>query len=134
MSFKRTLTKLQLAQFFIGWIWGYTYLFMSYRIPPHASPNSRPNASEVDSNGFRPSVNLTRLQRKEQAHLSHARDAVNASVDAVSCLSDSGEAFTIVVTSIYIVPLIYLFIQFYLQSYRNGGQKSGVGQGKKVTY
>ncbi|KAI2788660.1 hypothetical protein POX_e06681 [Penicillium oxalicum] len=134
MSFKRTLTKLQLAQFFIGWIWGYTYLFMSYRIPPRASPNSRPNASEVDSNGFRPSENLTRLQRKEQAHLSHARDAVNASVDAVSCLSDSGEAFTIVVTSIYIVPLIYLFIQFYLQSYRNGGQKSGVGQGKKVTY
>lgn len=103
MSFKRTLTKLQLAQFFVGWVWGYTYLFMSYRVPVEVTGKS---------------INNGTTRALEAGH-----NIDKTHVDsAVSCLSDSGEAFTIIVTSIYIVPLIYLFAQFYIKSYRKQGK------------
>lgn len=103
MGFKRTLTKLQLAQFFVGWIWGYTYLFLSYRVPLDVTAKSIKNGSTpVLESGE--SLDKTPID------------------SAVSCLSDSGEAFTIIVTSIYIIPLIYLFVQFYTKSYRKGGK------------
>ncbi|KAF7716297.1 Uncharacterized protein PECH_005055 [Penicillium ucsense] len=123
VSFKRNLTKLQLAQFFVGWIWGYTYLFMSYRIP------SRPNAGKTERD-FVHSDNLTRVLRRDSPASLQKADVLHESVDAVSCLSDSGEAFTIVVTSVYIIPLIYLFIKFYLQSYRGNGK--GIRSGSQV--
>lgn len=49
-------------------------------------------------------------------------DIRKGSQSAVSCLSDSGEAFTIIVTSIYIIPLIYLFAQFYIKAYMKQGK------------
>ncbi|OOQ82390.1 hypothetical protein PEBR_39148 [Penicillium brasilianum] len=99
VSFKRTLTKLQLAQFFIGWIWGYTYLFMSYRVPIDVT------AKDIN-NGSTPAL----------------KEGISTSENAISCLSDSGEAFTIIVTSIYIIPLIYLFAQFYIKAYMRQGK------------
>lgn len=99
VSFKRTLTKLQLAQFFIGWIWGYTYLFISYRVPIDVT-------AKGINNGSAPALKAGML----------------TSENAVSCLSDSGEAFTIIVTSIYIIPLIYLFGQFYIKAYMKQGK------------
>jgi hypothetical protein len=41
-----------------------------------------------------------------------------ASDGAVTCLSDSGEVFCLIVGSIYLVPLIILFVQFFTKSYK----------------
>lgn len=78
-------------------------MFMSYRVP-------------VDVTGKDINNGSTRaLELSKNIDKTHV-DSI------VSCLSDSGEAFTILVTSIYIVPLIYLFAQFYIKSYRKQGK------------
>ncbi|KAF3394030.1 hypothetical protein F1880_005284 [Penicillium rolfsii] len=112
LGFKRTLTKLQLAQFFVGWIWGYTYLFMSYKVPLDVTTEDLKNRSmpRLDLSGSRDDI------RKG------SQIKMPTSERAVSCLSDSGEAFTIIVTSIYIIPLIYLFAQFYVKAYMKQGK------------
>lgn len=114
MGFKRTLTKLQLAQFFVGWIWGYTYLFMSYKVPLDVT-------AESINNGSMPAL------KSGDSHEDNRKDSqikarMPTSESTVSCLSDSGEAFTIIVTSIYIIPLIYLFAQFYIKAYMKQGK------------
>jgi hypothetical protein len=114
VGFKRTLTKLQLAQFFVGWIWGYTYLFLSYKVPLDVTPESI-------NNGSTPA--LEPGKRHDDLHKgSQIKARVSTSESVVSCLSDSGEAFTIIVTSIYIIPLIYLFAQFYIKAYMKQGK------------
>lgn len=78
-------------------------MFMSYRVPVEVTGKS---------------INNGTTRALEAGH-----NIDKTHVDsAVSCLSDSGEAFTIIVTSIYIVPLIYLFAQFYIKSYRKQGK------------
>ncbi|KAJ5697771.1 hypothetical protein N7488_011455 [Penicillium malachiteum] len=104
LSTKRALTSIQIAQFFVGMLWGVSYLFVSYRV-------------RLDS---LPELSLKPLSSHETYSIAE-RD-LNATISAtqdsfVSCLSDSGEATTIVVSVIYVWPLIVLFIRFFIRSY-----------------
>ncbi|KAJ5527123.1 hypothetical protein N7513_011282 [Penicillium frequentans] len=103
MSIKRSLTGIQIAQFLIGMVWSFTYLFMGYTIPSDAADKPASNAST-------PAFD---------SHASHIHSSVGDSGDTrIPCLSDSGEANPLFMTNIYLLPLIYLFVQFFIRSYR----------------
>ncbi|KAJ5803066.1 uncharacterized protein N7503_005516 [Penicillium pulvis] len=103
MSIKRSLTGIQIAQFLIGMVWSFTYLFMGYTIPSNMADKSARNASTPATDSY----------------ASHVHSSVGDSGDTrIPCLSDSGEANPLFMTNIYLLPLIYLFVQFFIRSYR----------------
>jgi hypothetical protein len=96
MSIKRSLTSIQIAQFLVGLVWGNGYVFSRY------------------------DFGLDGLTEQAIANLTGAFENGNTEfpVDTtVSCLSDSGEALTVMMSTIYILPLIFMFVQFFIRSY-----------------
>ena len=92
MAIKQSLTSLQIAQFLVGFVWGYCYLFVKYTVPFDFTLQAQDLHSAIESN--------------------------MVSIDApTSCLSDSGEAFTVILTTAYVLPLLLLFVRFFLASY-----------------
>ena len=103
MSIKRSLTGIQIAQFLIGMVWSFTYLFVGYTIPSNTADKSMGNSST-------PAFD---------SHASQVHSSVEDSGDTmIPCLSDSGEAMPLFMTNLYLLPLIYLFVQFFIRSYR----------------
>lgn len=102
MSIKRSLTGIQIAQFLVGMVWSFTYLFIGYTIPSNT-------ADKFASNALKPAFDSE----------NHVHSSVGDSRDTrIPCLSDSGEANPLFMTNIYLLPLIYLFVQFFIRSYR----------------
>ncbi|KAJ5654133.1 hypothetical protein N7490_001136 [Penicillium lividum] len=99
MSIKRSLTGIQIAQFLIGMVWSVSYLLLKYRVPSNI-PETRGNDS-------------TALE----SHVSRVHSSID-SYTMMPCISDSGEANVYFVTNLYLLPLIYLFVQFFIRSYR----------------
>ncbi|KAJ5279302.1 hypothetical protein N7478_004674 [Penicillium angulare] len=99
---KRSLTTIQIAQFFIGMIFGTSFLFLSYKAPLDMSQMAVKNDSVLDFSPPASHGDTTRLVPKDTM---------------IPCLSDSGEAATIYVSTIYIWPLIFLFVRFFIKSY-----------------
>ncbi|KAJ5746180.1 hypothetical protein N7520_011362 [Penicillium odoratum] len=99
MSIKRSLTGIQIAQFLIGMVWSVSYLLLKYKVPSNI-PETRGNVS----------IAL-------ESHISRVDSSID-SYTMMSCISDSGEANVYFVTNLYLLPLIYLFVQFFIRSYR----------------
>lgn len=93
MIVKRSLTSLQIAQFLTGFVWACSYLFVKYTVP----------------------FDFAALQTTDLHSLMDTNLAAMRS--PVSCLNDSGEAFPILFTCAYLLPLILLFVRFFLASY-----------------
>ncbi|KAJ6036816.1 hypothetical protein N7540_001095 [Penicillium herquei] len=108
LSTKRALTSIQIAQFFVGLVWGVSYSFLSYRVRLDDS------SSESGSN---PSLGHESYSIAERDLNSTTTSAAPDTFKFVPCLSQSGEAATIVVSFIYVWPLIILFIRFFIKSY-----------------
>jgi hypothetical protein len=108
---KRTLTSLQIAQFLVGLAWGHCYLFVRYQAP-----------IEVAENAFNhdqaPRLHFPISYNHSSTGASYVKARKVASDGAITCLSDSGEVFCLFVGSIYLVPLIILFVQFFTKSYK----------------
>lgn len=103
MSIKRTLTGIQIAQFLIGMVWSFAYLFVGYTIPSDTAEKSVDNASTP----------------KFDSHTRQVHSSVGDYGETmIPCLSDSGEANPLFMTNLYLLPLIYLFVQFFVRSYR----------------
>lgn len=94
-EFKRALTSIQIAQFIVGLGFAHFYLFVSYKAP--LPPGAPQVAGSFEANG----------------------QASNAStgMTTIPCLGNQGEGFPLVVASSYLLPLIYLFVEFYIHSY-----------------
>lgn len=101
MTIKRSLTSLQIAQFLAGFVWGYAYFFVKYTVPFDAAVS---HTAGANSNG---DYGVSAIDGAEE--MGYGR--------VVSCLSDSGEAFTILLTTAYVLPLLLLFVRFFIASY-----------------
>ncbi|KAJ6031899.1 hypothetical protein N7540_002631 [Penicillium herquei] len=107
---KRTLTSLQLVQFFVGMIWLLTYLFMSYKVPTHMVANP-PNEESGKL------LHLSRSKNQNSSEDSHRKLKDVASDGTITCLSDSGEVFGLTIGLAYLIPLILLFLNFFVKTY-----------------
>lgn len=94
MTIKRSLTSLQIAQFLVGLVWAYSFLALRYTVPLNTE-NSQGDYG-VSAIGGAEEVGSGRV---------------------VSCLSDSGEAFAVFLTGSYVLPLLVLFVRFFISSY-----------------
>lgn len=99
---KRALTRIQIAQFIVGLGFAHFYLFVSYRAP--LDTGSPPVADSFGNN--------------DQA--SNGTDGMAM----IPCLSTQGGGFPLVVASSYLLPLIYLFVDFYIKSYTTEAAKT----------
>ncbi|KAL2831975.1 ELO family [Aspergillus pseudoustus] len=119
MRIKRAMTTIQITQFLLGFVLGYSYLFVAYDVstPDHSTPqNSTTPASFTVIPGTQPS-NLT-LDRNSRIWLPELQSPQQTTVKVkLHCLQDSGKAFPILVTTIYVVPLLYMFCCFFTRSY-----------------
>ncbi|GLA31992.1 hypothetical protein AnigIFM63326_010909 [Aspergillus niger] len=88
MHLKRTLTAVQIAQFSIGYILGLCYLFIAYN-----SPHARISTGRDD------------VLNDELRHT------------VVPCLHTPGHLAVLLLGGLYLGPLIYLFVRFFVRSY-----------------
>jgi hypothetical protein len=105
---KRTLTTLQITQFFLGGFIGIAYLFIEYEYLVH-----RP---EYGSRGPSPSIAEDAAMLKAQEQDPQGVES-RFEVRRTPCLMSSSQVFPVWLTIIYILPLIYLFLRFFSRSY-----------------
>lgn len=111
MGIKRALTSLQIAQFVVGLAWGHSYLFVSYKGPAQVADNTLGSHSA-------PPLHPTTSRNHSSMHEVYGKVRRVTSDGAVTCLSDSGEVFCLIVAVFYLIPLIALFVQFFMRSYK----------------
>ena len=86
-------------------------LFLGYRAPWDLAPTTRnaltagPSAPSDHGNNSVKGDDIYRPETQmKQSEL-------------IPCMSDSGEGVSILLTTIYLLPLTYLFVQFFIRSY-----------------
>jgi hypothetical protein len=107
-ALKRSLTTLQIAQFLFGGSYAFIHFFISYTVPTIVdTPSSTPNGAQH---------HLHKITR------------------TVRCVDTSGEAFAIGLNVLYLAPLTWLFVRFFVRSYLATGSSKGgkVGRGHAV--
>lgn len=98
------LTGMQITQFLLGSIVAWSYLFISYDV------------------SIGPSVAVMENKREEndsRVGISLSRDNSNL----VPCLNNSGQVFALLLTTLYLIPLTYLFLRFFVRSYLSGPKR-----------
>ncbi|KAF3891932.1 Elongation of fatty acids protein [Trichophyton interdigitale] len=143
---KRSLTTMQIAQFVIGTLLAAAHLFISYSVPVQEShPVALQPLTETipsqDTTGLLPwlkklafraagadgvaanvlSANRT-LFGADGSHAAHAlvnhRELRKQTLQArVPCINTSGQAFAIWLNLVYLLPLTFLFVRFFIRSY-----------------
>lgn len=126
---KRSITTLQIAQLFFGMLVASSYLFITYI--PNAFPDRvRPSvgiaqfdrvweeaASMLSGNSsalHSPSI----LGSPMSSTLIDSRIASSLSTNGrAPCLSSTGHSFATILNVAYLIPLIFLFVNFYVNSY-----------------
>lgn len=108
---KRSLTTLQISQFIIGGSFAAIHLFIAY-LPPLSSLPAPVAAAQAA-----PSI-----WSKIAGYGSEKVEAATAGSQLlerkfVNCLSDSGEVYAILANVLYLTPLTYLFVMFFIRSY-----------------
>lgn len=134
-AIKRTLTTLQITQFLIGASYAMVHSFVYYTVPVHVPvgdaaefASSTPAAAAAAetaraAGGFLDSVKQAVLGAAAPAA---ASPPAVASVDgvayqiqqrAVPCITTAGQTFAIWLNVLYLAPLTYLFVSFFIASY-----------------
>jgi hypothetical protein len=119
VQIKRTLTTVQIIQFLLGFVLGYSYLFIAYDVSPtgyHPLGNRTTPASHV----YIPNSRSSNMVCHIDGHiwLGDATEPKEATAyGTLHCLSDSGKAFPIMVATVYVVPLLYMFCRFFARNY-----------------
>lgn len=137
---KRSMTTIQITQLVVGCAMASSYAFLTYSpgaYPKGAVPSTgrhvfNPvsaaiNSFESATNGtagskWIPSSSTEAVQLIKQTILS----TVGAN-SKTSCVSTSGQLFAVGLNVAYLIPLIYLFVSFYIRSY----QKKAAAKGAK---
>ncbi|EIT74279.1 hypothetical protein AO1008_01624 [Aspergillus oryzae 100-8] len=104
---KRILTGMQIAQFILGSILAWSYIFISYDAsiwPPLASINNK--REENRGNESRTST----LFHEDNSQL-------------IPCLDNSGQVLALLLTTVYLIPLTFLFVRFFIRSYLSGSKR-----------
>ncbi|KXX79065.1 Elongation of fatty acids protein sre1 [Madurella mycetomatis] len=108
MIIKRTLTSMQITQFLVGASCAMVHSFISYTIPViSASETGAPAAASAAANGSVAAVAAGVLSSVKGRY---ARQTM-------PCITSSGPTFAIWLNVLYLAPLTYLFISFFIESY-----------------
>jgi hypothetical protein len=112
---KRTLTSLQILQFVVGGATACGYLFVEYdiltnRSTSHNSPVTLMNTQEESS----PLSGMSVISEISGPHINHQSQF---EIRRIPCLQNSGQAFAIWLSILYLLPLTYLFVRFFSGSY-----------------
>lgn len=132
---KRTLTTLQITQFVVGASYAMAHSFVSYTIPvvvtvaqqstpatnATAAAGSRENLIGSLKNLLLGAVAKADVQLGEPSAsapiASQAAPAVTYANKLVPCVTTSSETFSIWLNVLYLAPLTYLFVKFFITSY-----------------
>ncbi|EST09787.1 GNS1/SUR4 membrane protein [Kalmanozyma brasiliensis GHG001] len=137
---KRSMTTIQITQLVVGCGLASSYMFLTYNptaYPKGASPSPgrhvlNPVAAAFSS--FESASNGTSasnwLPSSSQEAMQIIKQTVLASVKGgkTECVATSGQFFAVCLNVAYLIPLIYLFVSFYIRSY----QKKAAAKGGKA--
>jgi hypothetical protein len=128
-ALKRGITTLQIAQLFFGMLVASSYLFLTY-IPSSFPDHIRPSVGVTDySSGWKETTGILAGNSSLLTSPSlHGSILANKNIDAkiasslnsngrASCLSSTGHFVGVVLNVGYLIPLIFLFVNFYVNSY-----------------
>ena len=128
---KRTLTSLQITQFLVGASYAMSHSFVSYTIPGTALPQV-PQASEPAEaassallDGLKRaffsalgSEDVVQQQQQQQQQTTTTTGGPEAGQpQTVPCIANNGATFAIWLNVVYLAPLTYLFVKFFITSY-----------------
>lgn len=151
MVVKRTLTTMQITQFVVGVFYAVIHSFVAYTVPVEttviktaAAPTTAttPIGSAATASATGPAF----LDNLKQLFLGAASKVTNAAADEAStgagqqativeeivyvhevvpCIDTTGQTFAIWLNVLYLAPLTYLFVKFFITSYlRRAGAES----------
>lgn len=135
---------MQIAQLFVGWHVAAGYLVFSYRpdaFPDHQLPsigtlsgaslafvgNAASNATSTLSKD-----NLYALPALDKQAITRAIGASLNSNGRAPCVASTGHAFGVALNCLYLMPLIALFVRFYLKSYAKRGREAEKAKAAKA--
>lgn len=135
---KRTLTSLQITQFLIGASYAMIHSFVSYSLPVAKTvvqDSAAPVATSVDADNSVPSPAPAFLDNLKQMVLGMASKSTTTQTvytqEIVPCINTTGQTFAIWLNVLYLAPLTYLFVKFFITSYlRRSSATSAQGKGK----
>ncbi|CAK7233868.1 hypothetical protein SCUCBS95973_008741 [Sporothrix curviconia] len=108
---KRSLTSAQITQFLVGASIAMSHSFIGYTVPTSSTPRSglSPNDSDLAAGA--------------------ANSTAPPALKAASCIATSSETFAIWLNVLYLAPLTYLFMKFFITSYlRRSNARSSHGK------
>jgi hypothetical protein len=132
MALKRTLTTMQITQFIVGASYAMTHSFISY-VAPISVSQSRLDTISSDSGAL---GSLKQLLFGNDA--AAAAGSVNSTTQYIvqPCIATSSETFAIWLNVLYLAPLTYLFVSFFISSYvkrSNAAQKLGKAAARRLS-
>jgi hypothetical protein len=128
-ALKRGITTLQIAQLFFGMLVAASYFFLTY-IPSSFPIHTRPSVGVADyKSGWQEASSIVSGNASFlTSPTMHGTTLSNRHIDAkiatslnyngrAPCLSSSGQFLGVVLNVGYLIPLIFLFVNFYANSY-----------------
>lgn len=128
---KRSLTTMQIMQFLIGASYTMLHSFISYTVP--VSITIPKTESDANSAGV-PAGALDSLKHLVFRSSNIIKSSSNSTASAVSretvhavqpCILTAGETYAIWMNVVYLAPLTYLFVSFFIASYLKRSNASG---------
>ncbi|KAJ9476964.1 Elongation of fatty acids protein [Pseudozyma hubeiensis] len=133
---KRSMTTIQITQLVVGCGLASSYAFLTYDPTSYAagavpSPGrhilnpvkaaySSFDSTNATTSNWIPTNSREAVQLLKQALLkSVGKD------NTTSCIATSGQLFAVALNVAYLIPLIYLFVSFYIRSYQKKAAKKG---------
>lgn len=110
------MTTLQITQFFVGGFFACTYLFVEYDALVHHLGDDGQGLLAANTEDMRISSPAPTMSSAREGHgvgfLNHSSGGLYE-LRRTPCLENSSQAFAVWLTTLYILPLIYLFLCFF---------------------
>lgn len=116
MFIKRTLTSMQITQFLVGASCAMLHSFISYTIPVIAVSQTDAAASSASA----------AANRSVAAVAAGVLDSVKGAYihQAMPCVTSNGATWAVWLNVVYLAPLTYLFVSFFIESYTRRSHNS----------
>lgn len=116
---KRSLTSAQITQFLVGASVAMLHSFVYYTVPATNVPASEASGSVIGS--------IKNLVAGADAALTNSTGNLAVASKSAPCIATTSETFAIWLNVLYLAPLTYLFVKFFITSYlRRRDRKSVV--------
>lgn len=137
---KRTLTTMQITQFLIGASYAMLHSFVYYTVP--VTVKTAPATEATSSVEAAKTVAASAFENLKQMIYGGAAASASVPADAATssetvwvsqpCITTSAETFAIWLNVLYLAPLTYLFVMFFIRSYlrRSSAEASKAVKGK----